>query len=70
MSEEDVYFDMESQRYVYGQKKVDRDITDIIFFDETQTIRYETWTKDGYIVSKHMKIEDEKEYFKRKLTGK
>ena len=69
LGKEDVYFDLELQRYVFGQLRVDKDVTDIYFIDEDQTIRYETWTQDGYVVSKNIKIKDKREYFKRKLIG-
>jgi len=42
---------------------------DVHFIDDTQTIRYEQYTDDGYMKSSQIVIEDEKEYFMRKLLG-
>ena len=55
--------------YNAGGLKVVGPSTDVFFDDDEQVIRYEDWGDDGYIQFSREHIEDEREYFKRKLAG-
>lgn len=67
MSNQRVFFDMEAQRFSYKEEGAG---VDVYFDDAAQTVRTEVWSDDGYITFKTDTIEDEQEYFARKLKGK
>jgi len=67
MNNQRVFFDMESQRFTYKEEGAG---VDVYFNDAAQTVRTEVWSQDGYITFGEEHIEDEQEYFARKLKGK